>query len=603
MPHELFCSTTPTRFSHRPRPLAPVAGLLALLTGAAPVVAHAQPGAATVASPSPMASAAAQPGAADSARQEAARAAFERGYALMQQGALDAALADFERSRALFATKGNTRNAAVCLDRLGRPDEALERLEQLQRDFPTIGAEDRDSIAREIARLRGLLGVLDVRSDEAGATVVVDGRVRGTTPLAAPIRVNAGTHAVRLVLAGHAPFEDRAIVARGQMVALDARLPRLLRSGRVLVRSASDVAATVLVDGVSVGPSPWEGALPPGRHAVALVGAPPLGSEPATVEAREDQPATITLELTPLRGVLRIEPTPRTAAVALDGVTLGLGTWDGRVRPGPHEVEATSEGFLPDRRRVSVPEDGNLRVELALARDPLSPMWGRKARPRFALELSGAFAGAATGLGGDLSACSACSASPGVGGRVLLGGAYVAPSGLRLGVEVGGMLLSRHLDGRAAELAVGPAKAPITAPTDDRLRLQGVVAGLFAGFAREGWPVELRLGAGVLLGSVDDARATRVDSAGTLSLRQTPAARYVRLAPELRLRHTFADHVTLHVGVAVSGLLAITAPRWSPVDGQVTVKSVGSVAVFGDERLTDGFVLSIEPGAGAAYTF
>jgi hypothetical protein len=535
-------------------------------------------------------------------REAEARAAFERGWALLQRGEVDAALADFERSRELHPTKGNTRNAAVCLDRLGRPDEALDRLDQLLRDFPTLTPEDRAAVATEAARLRERVGFLDVAVDEPGAHVVVDGRERGTTPLPGPLRVTAGTHAVRVVLDGHVPFEDRAVVARGQLVALRAPLAKLTRSGRLAVRAVGDVPATVVVDGVAVGAAPWEGALAPGHHAVMIVGAPPLGSPPATVDVRESEPAAITLELAPLRSALRLEPTPPTAAVALDGVTLGLGTWEGRVRSGDHDVEATSEGFLPLRRHVTVVDGASVRVPLELARDPLSPVWGRKARPRFALELSGAFAGAATGFGGDVASCTNCSAGAGLGGRALVAGAYVAPSGLRLGAEVGGMLLARRVEGRAAEIAVGPARAPSTATTSDSLRLGAVVAGLFAGFTRDDWPVELRLGAGVVLGSVSDARSATIESA-TVDLRQSPAARYVRIAPEIRFRHAFGDHLALHVGVTAAGLVALTTPRWSGADAPVVVPSAGSLAVFQDDRLAGGFLLVLEPNAGLGYTF
>src|SRR5690606_10418899 len=97
--------------------------------------------------------------------------------------------------------------------------------------------------------------------------------------------------------------------------------------------------AEVLIDGVVLGRTPWEGAVSVGPHAVLLRGPGELGSQPASASVREGERTTLTLTLEPLSCTLRISPTPSDAEISLDGVALGRGTWQGRVRAGVRRVE------------------------------------------------------------------------------------------------------------------------------------------------------------------------------------------------------------------------------------------------------------------------
>src|SRR5450432_1080494 len=121
-------------------------------------------------------------------RREQARVLFESGLAHFDRGESSAALADFLRSRDLFPTRSATKNAAVCLRKEGRFDEALDMLEDLLRSFANLPAKDRAFAESEIETLRGSVGALDLAGAEPGAAIVVDGRARGTYPPTAPLR-------------------------------------------------------------------------------------------------------------------------------------------------------------------------------------------------------------------------------------------------------------------------------------------------------------------------------------------------------------------------------------------------------------------------------
>lgn len=151
-----------------------------------------------------------------------ARKHFELGNALLTKGATEQALLEFRASRALFATRGNTQNMAIALQKLGRYDEAWETYTELLDKFP-LPESERAQVEREIANLRELIGRLMVYA-EPGATVNVDGRDRGQTPLAGPIVVTAGTSTVRIGKPGRSAFERRVQIIAGELLELRAEL-------------------------------------------------------------------------------------------------------------------------------------------------------------------------------------------------------------------------------------------------------------------------------------------------------------------------------------------------------------------------------------------
>jgi hypothetical protein len=109
---------------------------------------------------------------------------------------------------------------------------------------------------------------------------------------------------------------------------------------------------------------------------------------------------------------LRIEPSPSNAQVFVDGVPLGSGVWQGRVRSGPHRVEVAAQGHNPFREVVNVERARQKVVRPTLERDLSSPHWRGGFSPHLYVELMGGFAWSPS-LGGDADArCTSSVASP-----------------------------------------------------------------------------------------------------------------------------------------------------------------------------------------------
>jgi len=302
------------------------------------------------------------------ARSEAAEH-FRVGVELVDRHRWDSALAEFRRSNELFATSGALENAAVCLRELGRFDEALDAYDELVTRFSaTMTQANRAAVDADARRIEQHVGAIAVTSPIVGAEVVVDGRARGRTPLAKPVRVTAGAHTVRVVAAGRAPFEAQAHVSPKDSVSVVAELGAVARVGEVRVVESSGRVFEVLVDGGSVGVTPWHGTLVVGEHTFALRGENDFGAEPVTRTALYDETATVTLGAHLLPGIVRIEPDPAQATILIDGTRVSRGAWTGSIASGDHTVDVSAPWAEPLALRIHASSEHPLAVRPSLER-------------------------------------------------------------------------------------------------------------------------------------------------------------------------------------------------------------------------------------------
>ncbi len=545
----------------------------------------------------------------DLAPKDLAREYFMRGVALFEAGELDAALAEFRRSASTYDTRVASRNVAVCLQALGRHDEALEVLEKMLA-ASDLNAEWRKMLERDAAEATRRVGSIAVDVDVPGATVLVSGRVRGRSPLAAPIRVPSGSHRVRVIKEDHLPFETRVEVAGQQRVTVSATLPPLGRAGELRVIETSGRTAEVVVDQVVVGKTPWVGRLPPGTHTVTLRGEGDFGTQPASVSVREGAPTSLSLALEMLTGLLRIEPVPAGARMALDGVDLGHGVWEGRVRPGPHRVEVAADGFVTASRRVTVAQSDFEKLIVELERDPSSPHWAKTHPPRIVLDVDLGVA-LAPSFGGELGdACDDCSGGPAIGGRGVLRAGYQFGFGLGVYLDAGYLGLYQKRAGRSGTIFdVTRSGLRDEGHFDDELVYQALMVGAAAAYhGGDALRWQVRLGVGALVGTLADRRTGTFDSAaGSYTLApyvEHHAAHFLYVAPEARIGYRVADPVELSVGVSGMIALNLVAPRWSDsVEVASPTPFLGRMNGPGAPATLAGHMLIVVPAIGARFEF
>jgi hypothetical protein len=588
----------------------------ALLLQAAPLAAQpAAPGGAPRSAVPPAAppSAAPPPAAPPSAPPSAfdqAKDRFQRGRDLFKLGAWEPALAEFLESRSLHPTWSATLHAAYCLRQLTRFDESLDMFAVLVRDFgDKLPAEPKREALRQIEETRKLVATLEVEGAVPGATLVVDQKNRGEYPLLEPLRVPAGGHTVRVFLEGYEPFEVHVDVAGGTSRRVTARLVKLTATGTLSVVEQEGRALSVVIDAVGVGRAPWKGLLAPGEHTVLLRGARDTGTPPATVIVKRDATTPLTLRAEDLRAVLRVQPTPAGATVAIDGVSVGRGAWEGRLRAGAHRVEIAADGFVLEVRHPAILAGKRETLAVTLERDPLSPLWqDNRGRFFFEADLGPGFV---PDLGGDVAgACGVtCARSLGVGVLVVGRGGYRFPSGFMVSVDAGYLQAGQVVSGRATQITpVG--LTPNLGEADDTLLLRGAVLGASGGVRLgQRFPLTLRLGAGVLLGAVRDHRTGQFRTVDHLPPQAYPVdvsearpATSLYVAPEIRVSLPLGKRFEVSAGLEALVLISLARPRWDPQGAPVLAGRDG-LARFAADALVGQAVLGIVPGLGARYEF
>ncbi|AUX45005.1 uncharacterized protein SOCE26_064840 [Sorangium cellulosum] len=538
-----------------------------------------------------------------------ARAHFERGVALYRQGAWEAALAEFLASRELYPTWSATSSAALCLQQLRRYDEALALFETLLGDFSEKLPQNTRTAAQEaVVRLRGLIGTLDIAGAEIGASITVDGRRRGDYPMPAPLRVGAGSHVVRVYKEGFEPFEMRVDVAGGQVVRILSRLHKLVESGRLRVTEQKGKVLDVLVDGYTVGKTPWEGPLSPGQHTVALRGPGELGTMPASVRIQRMQTTPLALRAEELTASLRIEPTPVCASVTVDGVTLGNGIWEGRLSPGRHRIEVAAGGFVTAHHDVILARNRRAVVPVVLERVVLGSPLGR-----YLVELTAAPVFVPSLGGGAAGQCgAACSLALGAGGLGVVHAGYELWSGLGFGVTTGYLQVQQAVTARSTSLQIQDPLPESTGTADDALALRGFLAGGWAGLSLgDRLRLSMRLGAGALFAAVSDERSGTFTSSSSVQFHvdRTTAqgsASFFFMTPEVRAGLRLDDHLDVTVGLAAAVLIRLTTPVWTNAPGGVYGRiddNRGYFGAFEEDPLVGEVTVALAPGVGARYTF
>lgn len=120
----------------------------------------------------------------------------------------------------VFESAWNASHGARARAQMGLAAQALGRWSDAERflrealaatDDPWVGGR-RAALERSLAEIDAHLGSLELRCNVDGATVRVDGAERGTTPLAAPLRLPGGTVTLQVGAPGYLEVTRQALV-------------------------------------------------------------------------------------------------------------------------------------------------------------------------------------------------------------------------------------------------------------------------------------------------------------------------------------------------------------------------------------------------------
>ncbi|MCC7382607.1 MAG: PEGA domain-containing protein [Deltaproteobacteria bacterium] len=128
----------------------------------------------------------------------------KEGLTFREQGKDAEALERFEAAYGRAKTPRTLAQIALAEQALGRWVRAEQHLTEAMKSGENEWIRSRNAVlVQALETIRGRLGDLEVRSNVEGATIQIDGEVRGTLPLAAPLRVVAGRIHIEVTAPGH----------------------------------------------------------------------------------------------------------------------------------------------------------------------------------------------------------------------------------------------------------------------------------------------------------------------------------------------------------------------------------------------------------------
>ncbi len=286
-----------------------------------------------------------------------AKKLFERGLKLYKEKAFREALALFVRANEMSPRASIQKNVAQCYRDLQEFASAYDAYTDLLDKYAaTLSAAETATIKNVVAELALLTGAIRVTIAEPGATVRIDGRDVGTTPLAKPIRVKLERHQIVIAKVGFETLTKDVDIAAGATVSIDGPLETEVKTGRVVVTVKGAGDARVLVDGEDVGAGPsWEGDVSPGSHTIEARGAS-VSAPPVRVEVARRARVPVSLELRARVGRVQVDAHAADAEIAVDGRVVGRGAWEGDLPVGRHELTIALKGFETHKRALIVSE-------------------------------------------------------------------------------------------------------------------------------------------------------------------------------------------------------------------------------------------------------
>lgn len=208
------------------------------------------------------------------------------------------------------------------------------------------------------ARLKELdakTGSVTIRVNEPGATLTIDDKPAGTSPLSSPVRLAVGARRVRATKDGFSPAEQTANVTAGGATTVQVSLTPSATKGKLVVREKSGKPIRVTVDGVDVGEAPWSGEVDPGPHDVGARGVG-VAASPRKVTVERGKTEELELVAVASTAPVKIGTSDAKGLIYLDGKLVGEGAFVGDISSGPHALKITREGYDPFEEEITIRE-------------------------------------------------------------------------------------------------------------------------------------------------------------------------------------------------------------------------------------------------------
>lgn len=306
-----------------------------------------------------------------------AKSAFERAVNLMQASPPnpDGALTEFQKAYDLSKDPRLLFNMAIAERDLKRYSRAVGLLDRELKEGADSLTDDEKKTAKDVLEgLKQYTAPLSITVNEPGATVLIDGREVGKSPLSEPVTVDVGERTVTIKKTDYLDATTKVSISGGSAAKVELKIEPAVKMGKLVVRGKGGTGTMVFVDGVEAGPAPWEGPAKEGKHTIEL------RSKGFVTESRTENveyKGTTVIEVTmrPDQGKVRVETDKDASEIFVDGALMGKGTWEGTLPSGGHSLLVSRKGYEPFQSELTVQTDQARTVKVSLRSKGGTPWW------------------------------------------------------------------------------------------------------------------------------------------------------------------------------------------------------------------------------------
>jgi hypothetical protein len=299
---------------------------------------------------------------------DAARKDWDAARDLLDTSDFAGALVEYQRAYEQSKNPRVLYNVAICEKNLRHYARAQLRFKQELLDGAgKISAQEENDVKAAIQALDPFVSTIEITANEPGATLLIDGEPAGQTPFDKPVPIDVGPHEVRLHKDGFVDAVQTVAVAGSVPAKASLNIDPAVKKSTVSVTVTGAPAATVVIDGIDMGQSPFKGEVVAGRHTFEAR-APGYVPARQTTDVVYKEPLNLALDLAVERheGHLRIQATPADASIELDGKVVGSGTWEGGLPSGGHQLIVKKPGFQPYTSEITLSDDQSREVAATL---------------------------------------------------------------------------------------------------------------------------------------------------------------------------------------------------------------------------------------------
>jgi hypothetical protein len=281
----------------------------------------------------------------DAVKEAAGR--YTRGLSLYGDGEFLLALVEFERAYELSQNYKVLYNIGQVRIQLGRYAQGREALaEYLRLGGDNVNAERLAAVNKDLAMLVERTASLNIVANQPGADIALDGKVIGTSPLSAPLVVDAGEHSLVLHKSGYYDRSQSVTLAGREQIDLTVELVPVAEVGgpRVVVERPTERVAPAKPSHAVV----WVGWSTTGALAVTAGVTGYLGI------AKANDLQSMRTDLGVTRGQLDNAKSSASTLLIISDVTAGLAVVTGGVslylslaKPAEHPPGARAQGVPP----------------------------------------------------------------------------------------------------------------------------------------------------------------------------------------------------------------------------------------------------------------